>query len=923
MAPAAGQQGRSSQETVTSPDSPKFYAYGRDAYPTRASINQVCRNFQRGQCYNNTACKRIHPRSVTVIPLHPSTNTEPGTQPSSKPLDSPPIATLASSNLRYSPGRGFVKYDSDADIDSERTSDDSLHISTHDHIILTFAVTGSKRIAKVAHIHVFTFMEIFRMILPSTVCILLLQDTVSAGAGKQDQSDMGQATAYGTDKNPTLVWNITSTPDKTSDEVDADEVTYPPPKFNEFCRNWMLNRCVHGASCLFFHGDVNYEPPVEGLHPPPQNLRTCRQWKLNSCFLGYACHFVHEDLSYDAPPSRHSSERQQNETPLQKSEVCHQWIRGSCTLGRSCEYRHLELQREDLDHSPTQNIPLVEEKDETVNDPPVGQRPAPKKSETCIQWLRGSPAGMGTKICSPPLDIGGTKVSTEERTWSVIVRDHAKVKLGSGFQITDLQTGFETPWIYLGNIPSQVQAQEVLDLLLPFGEVVDIRLPIHNDTPTMLVRARFSISENAQAASAALHRTEAFGVKITARLPVHDALKNNTMFTDTSACIQWEAPSRTAYCGYSTAELAEAGIIAARRNVFRDRYVHGTIHVGLPVVGVVTVRFRGLPIDVKKEDMAFFAKPDDVVWAQPNYKHLDLATAGIKRILQQNSELLDFVVQPPPYRHGKIRAWAHFRTASAAKSSCARLNGRKPMFSGMTRVSAEHIQSLTFSVSATTYAMVRDDIQVLHEAVLNAHGTSMSVIERPTPNTTSVKLSGKDLKELGQLKAELEHILNWETIYQGEVVAWDSYFAHPAGTAFLANLECNTSNVTIRADISRRMIRLLGSSTHREVVKQQVLAKVVELQAQQVRTIPLDGWLFGYLMRKNLTQLQGLVGSETLVLDFSRRCLVVRGSDAIYRAVCDAVHQARQAQLHPTRRQNAASSTLSSFRVHILVAATA
>ncbi|KAG6898524.1 hypothetical protein C0993_006223, partial [Termitomyces sp. T159_Od127] len=109
----------------------------------------------------------------------------------------------------------------------------------------------------------------------------------------------------------------------------------------------------------------------------------------------------------------------------------------------------------------------------------------------------------------------------------------------------------------------------------------------------------------------------------------------------------------------------------------------------LPVVGVVTVRLCGLPVDVKKEDMVWFAKPDDVVWARPNYQDLDLARTGIMRILQQN--FLYFTVLPPPYKNTRVKAWAHFATPSEAKAACNRLHGRKPMFTGKTKIVAEHV----------------------------------------------------------------------------------------------------------------------------------------------------------------------------------------------------------------------------------------
>ncbi|KAG6856331.1 hypothetical protein H0H87_005532 [Tephrocybe sp. NHM501043] len=499
-------------------------------------------------------------------------------------------------------------------------------------------------------------------------------------------------------------------------------------------------------------------------------------------------------------------------------------------------------------------------------------------------------------------------ITTEGRAWTVKVHDHAKVKLGPGFDIQELETGFETPWIYLGNVPNRVPEQEVAELLQPFGEVVDVRLPSQKlSNPFMHVQARFTTPASARDASTALHGSQAFGQKITARLPihVHDGSNVNATFINTSVRIRWEVPSRTAYCGYSTMERAEAGMQAAR-NVFRDRYVYSSVHIGLPVVGVVTIRFRGLPIDINKEDMAWFAKPDDVVWAQPNYKSFDTARSSIKHILQRDLELLDFFILSPPYKHSQVQAWAHFATPNDAKIACGRLHGRKPVFTGKTRIFAEHLQCLTLSVSSRTYGLIRNDIQSLLRTVSHLRRTAISIVERPAPMKTLVKLSGEDLKELGQLKAEVEKILNWEIVRQGTSIAWDPFFADAAGLAFLSHIECNTENINIRADIPRRMIQLLGSSSSRSTVREKVLVKLTELQAQQVRTVPLDGWQLVQLMRSDLMRLQEQYGRDNINLDFHSRRLIVRGNDTVYQEIREAVHHAHQAQLHSSRRRSVA-----------------
>ncbi|KAF5380051.1 hypothetical protein D9615_006139 [Tricholomella constricta] len=715
------------------------------------------------------------------------------------------------------------------------------------------------------------------------------------------------------------------------------EKKYPPPRSNHFCRAWLINRCFRGPDCFFFHGDIEYYPPVKGIHPPPRYPNTCKLWQIRECFLGFACQFVHEDLEYDIPERpklsltasrvRHQASPLGKHQPHKFSEASQDWVRNMCGRGYSCDYVHPDLVHDKPISAcstmskavPTAlKAPLI---DDSVDDPPVGKRPPPRSSDTCIKWLRAKCTSR--YACKyrhddleydPPIfhrpvnkstlsNTGDNNAPAEARAWLHRVHDHAKVKIGPGFEIQELETGFETPWIYLGNIPARVTTEDITDLLRPFGDVVEVRLPSRVNNPSMLVRARFSSPVAAQQASTSLNGMQAFGYKILARLPIHDASRNNAMFQDTSVRIRWEAPSKVGYCGYATMEHANEAL-AVTRKPFRDHFVHGSIHVGLPVVGLVTVRFRGLPLDVTKEDMIWFAKPDDVVWARPNYQNLHYATNRIKSILQENTELAGFVVQPPPYRSGAIvQAWAHFTTPTDAKAASSRLHGRKPLFTGKTKIFAQHVQSLTFSVASATYDKLCSDIEALSRTIYRVRRTEMSIIHRRAPMTTLLKLTGEDLKELGQLKVELEKILNWETVRHGPNIAWDPFFAHPSGMSFLEGLEREVPAVIIRPDSYRRMIRLLGCSEPRSYVRNRILAKLDELRAQQIRFIPLDGWLLGLFMSKNLMQVQDQIGRENVSLDLRNRGLVIRGSDAAYEIAREAVTRARRTQLHPGRRR--------------------
>ncbi|GLB39287.1 hypothetical protein LshimejAT787_0604490 [Lyophyllum shimeji] len=657
--------------------------------------------------------------------------------------------------------------------------------------------------------------------------------------------------------NPPLDAEATTTP-AAKEEKPADNIVgYPPPKSNHFCRYWLLNRTIGPYKASIPRLDIprhvssgcSANVVLASLvisYTVISNMTFRSLVGLFSSTMGH----LEGPLSMDVPPLLRTEERTISSIP---------------DRAKSAENGHPDLLYGDApSDTPSSKTALV---DDPTKDPPVGMRPPPKSPETCIQWLRDRcslryackyrhddleydpPGDQRSTDNSAPSNIASNHdMSTEVHPWSLRVHDHAKVKLGPGFEILEVATGFETPWLYLTNVPARATADDVADLLRPFGDVLDVKLPSRVNNATMIVRVRFSSPSEARQASTSLNGTQALGGKITARLPVHDASCHRTMLEDTAVRIRWQAPSKVGYGGYSTMEHAKEAL-AASRKPFRDHYVHASVHVGLPVVGVVTVCFRGVPLEATKADMAWFAKPNDVVWARPNYQSLDLSTQGIKAILQEGGELLDFVVLPPPYKSGaKVQAWAHFSTPSDAKAACRRLHDRKPMFTGKTKVTAEHVQSLTFSIFPGVYAKLSDDIQALCRTLHHSRRIAMSVIQRPTPMPTLVKVFSDDIKELGHFKAEFEAVLKGETVFQGTNVAWDPFFAHPAGKAFVEALECEIPAVTIHVDISRRTIRLLGSSEPRLTVRQRILDKMKELHSQQTHAILLDGRLLGYFM---------------------------------------------------------------------------
>ncbi|KAJ3791450.1 hypothetical protein GGU11DRAFT_832545 [Lentinula aff. detonsa] len=103
------------------------------------------------------------------------------------------------------------------------------------------------------------------------------------------------------------------------------------------------------------------------------------------------------------------------------------------------------------------------------------------------------------------------------------VHDYMRVKFGAGFRIQEVITGFETPWLYLSNIPPNVRINDILHFLSKHGTVQDVRMGTSGRGETPEVRARFSSHIEAQNANIVLNGTRQWDSIISTQLPVNTA----------------------------------------------------------------------------------------------------------------------------------------------------------------------------------------------------------------------------------------------------------------------------------------------------------------------------------------------------------------------------------------------------------------
>ncbi|KAF9071866.1 hypothetical protein BDP27DRAFT_462331 [Rhodocollybia butyracea] len=529
--------------------------------------------------------------------------------------------------------------------------------------------------------------------------------------------------------------------------------------------------------------------------------------------------------------------------------------------------------------------------------------PPPRHTDTCLRWLRGAcERGYNCLYVHGDLEYDDSNIeprpSVPPTYYLSTIYDHIRVKFGAGFSIQEVVTGFETPWLYLDNIPSGTPESEISQLLTKHGTLVDLLVRGSR------ARARFSSNIEARNANVVLNGTRHWGSIISTQLPVNTAHGRSATLRDTAVRIEWEAPCITGYAGYPTEERAQKAISIAKA-AYSKTYISAHLYTGLPQMATYTVRFRNLPIDTKKGHMSKYSQPLDMMWDMPNYTSVENVANGLRHKLEINGvKVVNFEVLPPPYRDGRVRAWAHFSSPAAAKEACGVLHLRKPLCTGKTRIFAYHMQSLSYPIPLDQYKRIEGDIGTFRQRLWHdAPGTTLTITQ--SGGTVTARLSAIDGKDLGQLKAEFEKLRGGEVVRLNGEVLWDRFFGLPAGKVYLRQLEIAHLGLIIRDDASRRRLTLLGQSNLREAVKAILIQKHTELAAREHRSFHL-GPLIGPFMHFELGELSKRLGSEKVVLDVWNRRVTVSGHAQDFRVTLQAVQRTQRRQ-NPRTQPDVAS----------------
>ncbi|KIY74129.1 hypothetical protein CYLTODRAFT_416388 [Cylindrobasidium torrendii FP15055 ss-10] len=634
-------------------------------------------------------------------------------------------------------------------------------------------------------------------------------------------------------------------PQAVSTQAHAEK--HPHPWSSQLCWGWEHDWCPEGWQCQFVHGDLQYDSPL----PEPARLPELDEARNSDESISLASDSDATKVEEPPPPKvRHPRPR--------LNEVCRKARRKQCPWGYKCHRIHENLEYDDP-------VDVCSPDNETValqNDKP----PSPSPS---------------------PIPVEPRPIPKPE--WSVTIHEHIRLKLDHGFIIQDIQTGFETAWLYIDGLPPTIRESTILTLLTPHGPA-EIKSVSRRDG-SALARALFEDHVDARNAAVSLDGTKQFGGRtIHACLSLTPEASGGNV-RDTTVVIEWDAPSVTAYGGFRTLEQAQTAV-ASTRLPFRERNVRAAIFEGMPQVGMYTVKYWNLPVEVyqDKDALEELGAPRDLMWDLLTYKSDKEAIALVRRILGYQFDVKEWEPVEGPYMDGIIQVYASFESPAVAKQAAEHMHLRKPAAIKGLKLRARHLKNLVFRVNSRVFTRIRGDLCDLRDALTSKDDKLVIV---PRTGDYQIRLTSTDMKQLGKMKKDFDAVLRGDTVVMDGKAAWDKFFEYPAGIIWAKDLRRQYPSLDFYFNVPLRRITLRGPVHLRAKAKEDIIFQIKKLRSRTCTTINIPGDLVAHFVAKQFPRLREELGAANIHMDLWTRTLVVHGSAHMASTARNAVQAVR------------------------------
>ncbi|KAL4073482.1 hypothetical protein J3A83DRAFT_4091205 [Scleroderma citrinum] len=545
--------------------------------------------------------------------------------------------------------------------------------------------------------------------------------------------------------------------------------------------------------------------------------------------------------------------------------------------------------------------PKAAGKQEAVVEPTeLSRLPEPRKRESVVKPTE--PRQLPEPIFAKKHDKAVKSAEPfrpPEPMFATTIADHIKVRFGRGFDVQEVTTGFESRWVHLGNVKSNIPKDAISQLLEKYGQVDQLNAPVAPTQRSMTVKAQFSSPSEAVKAVTDLNGFEFHGQHLTARVSINNSLRGTMTIDDTDVLVTWQFPRRMGYAGYATLKEAKAAMEAASAAPMHDSIITADLYDGLPAVGAYNVVLRHLPAQTTEKDIRRLGNAESIMLERPNYTSLERAKQIIQSILEEYGTVISFNMLPPPYNHGLVKAWVKFSTFAEARAAQDYLDNKTDLsFLGRTPLYVRHVLSITHPFPYPVYDKLREDITWLRGSWTQRYGPGITLAERGNTKGLAeggvfIRVSCEDVTLLSHLKYEFEQLTRGETVMFDKKPIWDDFLISSAGTSFLDRLQQQYPGVEIQLHRTRRVVTVLGSIMRRHAAKQEIIRKLVDVKSLQHWSIPFVGKSLGLFLSEDLLRLQENLGVDNCFFDFSKRSLVVRGNEQTFHIACKAVQDAQ------------------------------
>lgn len=539
-----------------------------------------------------------------------------------------------------------------------------------------------------------------------------------------------------------------------------------------------------------------------------------------------------------------------------------------------------------LHHGPVESDPAII----AVFRPfPTCPPPLEKKPTSAIHPAHANASSLQVCLPSSLQEQSPLPKSTPPDEISLRVMESTRVKFSGGFSIEKIVTGFESSWFVIEDVPSTVGRAAIEELVAPFGEVQEVRIPRRSDNPTSLaISVQMATYREALQAINRLDGRDAFECRLSVHLSLGKRLERR-MLNDNYVCVSWPIPRKAGYAGYSTLEAAQSAVSKADGKTEGDYWITASMYQSIPIIDAYNVRFTGLPPGVDQKFLDRFGPSGGTMLERPNYQAPEFGIPAVRRTLASFGKITHFKVVRPPYKDGFVRLWCQFESPDVARAACE-LHQVKQRALGMEKIRVRRVLSVLERVPRAKFNLVEQDLHRLQENLWNhVPGAHLDILP-PREGETAVRLVAKDSQTLARLRVELKDIVDGEIVKENGQQVWDDFLRREAGLRFVEHLrECNPY-VMISVHWFRRCVRLIGTVERRQPVVAAILAKLASLRQDKVHTIQLDGQAMGVVASPELAAAQQRHGEENIRVDFQKHVLLVRGPDDLYEEVQQIVH---------------------------------